>query len=273
MVKVKQSISGVLLIVVTVLVLLPILLVIVNSFRTNHSLAVSPIGLPTSLDLSNFGYVITHMNFFRGVGISTLITASSVALILLIGSAASWAIARTTRRWASGVYRLFIAGLTIPVFVMATPLYLEALQLGLLNNLVAVILVYTAFNMPFAVFFYTSFLRSVPQELEEAAAIDGCGPLRTYWHIILPMLRPSSAAMAVFIAISIWNDVTVPLLLLDSQDVQPLTLSIYSFVGTEGGIQQSQLFPAVLLATLPLFILFLVFQRYIVAGISAGVGK
>lgn len=270
---VKRRISDALLLIVAAIVLLPILLMVVNSFRSNADVARSPIGLPKGLDLSNYAFVLQHMNLPLAVFNSVLITGASVAVVVVLGSAASWPLARVVRRWSAAVYRLFIAGLTVPIFVLTTPLYLQVLQWHLLNNIGVVILIYAAFQLPFAVFFYVSFLRTVPQELEQAAAVDGCGPLRTYWYVILPMLRPTSAAMAIFVALSIWNDVTIPLLFLGTDQTRTLTLSIYSFVGAQGGIQQAQLFPAVVLAALPLFVIFLIFQRSIVAGISSGIGK
>ena len=270
---VNKKVSGVLLLVVTAIVLLPITLMVLNSFRENGDISRSPMGLPKKLYLDNYRFVFEHMNFPRAVMNSVIVTGASVLILIFVGAAASWAIARTTRRWGNWAYRLFLAGLTIPVFVLTTPLYLQMLQWHLLNNMAAVVLIYVAFQMPFAVFFYVSFLRSVPKELEQAAAVDGCGPLRTFWHIILPMLRPTTAAMAIFVSLSIWNDITIPLLFLGSNETRTLTMSIYTFVGTQGGIQQAQLFPAVVLAALPLFILFLIFQRSIVAGITAGVGK
>lgn len=271
--KTRNAVSSTLLLLVTGVILLPVFLMLLDSVRSNADVASHPIGMPASFQWQNYVAVFNQMGYLNSLKNSVVVTASSVALVVGAGSAASWAIARYTRRWANAAYRLFIAGLTIPVFVLTTPLYLLVQELGLLDKLVAVILIYAAFHLPFAVFFYVSFLRSVPEELEQAAAVDGCGPFMTYWHVILPMLKPATATMSIFVALSIWNDVVIPLLFLSSDNTKTVTLSVYSFIGTQGGIQPSQLFPSVVLATVPLFVVFLILQRHIVAGIAAGIGK
>lgn len=268
-----RLISAVLLLVVTVVILLPVLLLLLNSVRTDGDVAANPIGLPHPFTGGNYAFVFEQMNYLRSIANTLLIAGSSVLLIILTASAAAWAIARHVRRWTRMMYQLFIAGLTIPVFVITTPLYILMQQLGLLDTYFAPILIYTAFNLPFALFFYVSFLRSIPEELEDAAAIDGCGPFRTFWYIILPLLRPATATVIIFVVLNIWNDVTIPLLFLTSDNLKTVTLSVYSFVGTNGTVQASQLFPAVVLATAPLVVVFLFLQRHIVAGITAGVGK
>jgi raffinose/stachyose/melibiose transport system permease protein len=257
----------------TVIVLLPVILMLLTSIRTNHDIAVAPIGLPHPLSLGNYVSVFQQMNYVQSTFNTLLIATSSVVLVVVTASGAAWVIARYIRRWTRGMYQLFVAGLTIPVFVITTPLYLLMQQLGLLDTYFAPILIYTSFNLPFALFFYTSFLRSVPQELEDAAAIDGCGPFKTFWFVIFQMLRPSTATVLLFVVLNIWNDITIPLLFLSSPNLQTVTLSIYSFIGTNGSVQPSSLFPAVVLATAPLVVIFLFLQRHIVAGITAGVGK
>lgn len=268
-----RLISGILLLAVTLVILLPVVLMLVTSVRTDHDLAVAPIGIPHPFAFGNYAKVFGQMNYVRSIFNTLLIVGCSVLLIVITGSAAAWVIARHGRRWTRGMYQLFVAGLTIPWFVITTPLYLFIQQLGLLDTYFAPILIYTAFNLPFALFFYTSFLRSLPQELEDAAALDGCGPFKTFWYVVFPLLRPATATVLIFVALNIWNDITIPLLFLSSPDLQTVTLSIYSFIGTNGSVQPSSLFPAVVLATAPLVIIFLFLQRHIVAGITAGVGK
>ena len=272
-VRIGTLISASLLVVVTVIILLPVLLMLVNSVRTDGDVAAHPIGLPNPFAWSNYGFVFEQMNYLRSIANTLLIAALSVLGVIVTASAAAWVIARHARRWTRGMYQLFVAGLTIPVFVITTPLYLLMQQLGLLDTYLAAILIYISFNLPFALFFYVSALRSLPEELEDAAAIDGCGPFRTFWHVVFPLLRPATATVTIFVVLYIWTDVTIPLLFLSSDDLKTVTLSVYSFIGTNGTVQASQLFPAVVLATLPLVVIFLILQRHIVAGITAGIGK
>lgn len=271
--RVKNRISAILLVCVTVVIALPLVLIVVDSVRPEAEIASRPIGLPTTIAFENYVNVFSSMNYLRSLGNTLVIALLSVILVVVLAAPAAWVIGRRARWWSRAIYSAFIAGLTIPVFVVTTPLYLLMQQLGLLNTYAAAILIYTSFNLPFALFFYVSFLRAVPIELEDAAAIDGCSPLRTFVSIIFPLLRPATATISIFVVLNIWNDVIVPLLFLNTGDLGTVTLGVYSFIGTQGGESPSQLFPAVVLAAAPLVIIFLIIQRHIIAGITAGVGK
>lgn len=268
-----RAISGLLLVLVTLIILLPVFYMLTSSVRTTADLGANPLGLPNPFVWSNYTDVLANLDYGRALFNTVFVSLSAVALVVVTGSAAGWAIARHVRTWTKVSYRLFIAGLTIPIFVLTTPLYLFMQKLQLLDTYLAAILVYAAFNLPFAILFYVSFLRSVPQELEDAAAIDGCGPFRTFVSIVFPLLRPATATIAIFVTLSIWNDVVVPLLFMTSGGLKTVTLSVFQFVGTQNSIAAAQLFPAVVLAAAPLILLFLIFQRQIVGGITAGIGK
>lgn len=268
-----RVISGILLVIVTLIILLPVFYMLVSSVRTTADLGANPLGLPNPFAWENYGNVLSQLDYGRALFNTVLVSLSSVLIVVLFGSAASWAMARYVRRWTTAVYSLFIAGLTIPVFVLTTPLYLLMQKLQLLDTHLAAILVYAAFNLPFAILFYVSFLRSVPQELEDAAAIDGCGPFRAFWSVVFPLMRPATATIAIFVTLSIWNDVVIPLLFLTSGGVKTVTLAVFQFVGTQNSISAAQLFPAVVLAAAPLIVLFIIFQRHIIGGITAGIGK
>jgi raffinose/stachyose/melibiose transport system permease protein len=270
---VRHAVSGALLLGFTAFMLLPLVLVVNISLRPSTDAGASALDLPSRLAWSNYADVIHDMNYFMSVGNTLLITAASVVLVILAGSACAWAIVRRARRWTTWAYQLFVAGLTIPVFVMLTPLFLVMRTLGLLDNYLSVIVANAALNLPFAVFFYASFLRSVPAELEDAAAVDGSGLAGTYWRIVLPLLTPATATLAVLVTIGTWNDLVLPLVFLSSPEKSTLTLSVYSFLGTGGRFTPAQLFPAVVLATLPLVALALVLQRHVVAGITAGMNR
>jgi raffinose/stachyose/melibiose transport system permease protein len=258
--------------VVVVLVLAPVVYMIVTSLRSDGDVSGSSIGLPTHPAWSNYTAAISGMNYWRSAANTVIITGGTAVLTVLMGSLAAWAITRCVRGWTKLVYRLFLAGLTVPVFVFLTPLYMMLRSAHLLDSYQGTILVYTAINLPFAVFFYCSFLRSVPAELEEAATVDGASVLRVFWSVIFPLLRPATATLCILVTLAVWNDLVIPLLLLSSDNMQTVTQATYSFIGTYG-VKTSQLFPAVVLACAPIVVLFLILQRHIVAGITAGVGK
>ena len=271
--RVRRWLSGALLIAFTLFMLLPVAMVLNISFRPSTDRSTGALDLPSHIAWVNYVDVFHQMNYLISAGNTLLITLASTGLVVLTGSSCAWAISRHTRRWTTWAYRLFVSGLTIPVFVLVTPLFLLMRDLNLLDNYLSVVLANTALNLPLAVFFYSSFLRSVPVELEDAAAVDGCGLLGTYWWIVMPLLTPATATVAIFLALFSWNDLVLPLIFLSSPEKSTVVLSVYSFLGTGGSFQLAQLFPAVVMATLPLFILFLLLQRNIIAGITAGMGK
>jgi raffinose/stachyose/melibiose transport system permease protein len=271
--RLRQVLSGTLLVAFTIFMLLPVAMVVNISLRPATDVGTGAFDPPSSLAWGNYIDVFQRLNFLTSAGNTLLITVASAGLVILVGSSCAWAIARHTRRWTVWAYRLFVSGLTIPVFVLLTPLFLLMRDLHLLDNYLSVILANAAINLPIAVFFYSSFIRSVPAELEDAAAVDGCGLFGTYWRIVMPLLSPATATVAIFISLATWNDLILPLVFLSSPEKSTVVLSAYSLIGSRGKFQTAQLFPAVVLATMPLFILFLVLQRRIVAGITAGMSK
>ena len=270
--RLRSRLSAIGLLLVSFIVVAPILLMVKVSLQSSSDATAHPIGLPEHIDWSNYSNAFDAMDYGRSVFNTVLITGCSAVIVLLTGSLCAWPLARLTRAWTKVIYQFFVAGLTIPVFVMITPLYILMRNLHLLNSFTSVILSEAAVSLPFAVLFFTSFLRSIPTELEEAAAIDGAGPLRTYWHVVLPLLRPASATLLITITLAVWNDLIIPLVMLSSNNKQTIALDIYNTIGTHS-YSASQLLPAVVLGTAPLLLVFIVLQRHIVAGISAGVGK
>jgi raffinose/stachyose/melibiose transport system permease protein len=270
--KLRSIASQVGLLIVTLIVVAPILLMVKVSLQSDSDVAAHPLSWPSHFDWHNYVAAISAMNYGRSLYNTVLITGAAAVLVMLTGSLAAWPLARISRRWTKVVYQLFVAGLTVPVFVMITPLYMLMRDLQLLDTYTSVILAETAISLPFAVLFFTSFLRAVPPELEEAAAIDGAGPLRTYWHVIVPVLRPATATLVITLTLAVWNDLVIPLVLLTSNDKQTMTLDVYSTIGTHA-YSTSQLLPTVVLGAAPLLVVFLILQRHIVAGITAGVSK
>jgi len=260
------------LITVVIFFLLPIFFMILVAFKTTEEMAKSPFSLPSSLNFSNFATALQRLDFLRLSANTVIITALSCILTVLLSSLAAYPIARVRTRWMGGVYQLFLIGLTLPFFVVLLPLYLLARDLGLLGTIPGIVFVYTAFNLPFAIFFTAGFIAAIPLELEEAASMDGSTPFSTFWYIILPLLRPANATVAMFIALAIWNDLLLPLLFFNRTEQRTIMPGIYTVVG-EFSTPYNELFSAALLASLPLFVFYLILQRQIIAGISAGSTK
>ncbi|WP_263731164.1 carbohydrate ABC transporter permease [Cellulomonas sp. SG140] len=270
--RLSNGVASVVLVLFAALVLTPIYVLVVVSLHHGQSAPDNPFAFPTAPDWQNYRTAFVNMHYLRSVGNTLLITLATAALTVLTASLAAWAIVRHTRRWTRTVYQVFVSGLTIPIFVVLTPLYEVMQKLHLLDSYGGIVLAYAATTMPFAVFFFAGFLRTVPAELEEAAAVDGAGLLRTFARIVFPLLKPATATLAIFVVMQVWNDLILPLVLLSSDSKQTVTLAVYATIGTHT-LSPEQLLPTLVLGVLPLFAVFLSLQRYVVAGIAVGVGK
>lgn len=258
--------------VVVAIFMLPIVYMATMSLRTALEIAHEPLALPSRLNWENYVAAFSQMNYWRSVLNTLGITLTVTACVSLVASMAAYPLARVRGHLSNLVYMLLTVGLMIPMFVGLTPLYLLLRDIGLLDTYLGLVLAYSALNLPLGVFFYASFLKSIPAELEEAAVLDGCNSWQVYWHVILPLLRPITGTLAMFVTLHVWNDLVYPLLFLTDSEKFPITVSVFRFIGTQD-IDPVKLFPAAVLATLPLLAMFFVMQRRIVAGITAGAVK
>ncbi|MBN3822676.1 carbohydrate ABC transporter permease [Burkholderia sp. Ac-20384] len=259
-------------IAIVAIVLLPTIYMVLMSLRTGDDIIARPLGLPDHVFFGNYAAVFTQMNYWRSVANTIGITLAVTFLVALLSSLAAYPLARVKGRLSNAVYIVLTLGLTIPMFVSLTPLYVLFRDLHLLNTYLGVVLAYTVQSLPLGVFFYTSFLKRIPLELEEAAVMDGCSPLQVYWYIVLPLLRPITGTLAMFVTLSVWNDLVYPLLFLTDSSKFTITVAVFRFIGTND-IDPTKLFPAAVMGTLPLLVLFFILQRKIVAGITAGAVK
>lgn len=250
----------------------PFLIAVSIALRPAADVAADPLGFPTNLTLDNFVRTAQQIDYWRSTLNSLIFTVSSSIIVVLLGSMVSYPIARMTRRWTNSVYRYFIVGLTIPFFVLVAPLYLLFRDLQLLNTHLGTIIIYSAMNLPIAVFFFSSFIRNVPVELEEAAAIDGSGPYRTFFTIVLPLLRPVVATLLTTLVLGIWNDLLVPLIFMQGTENRTVMSNAFALLDPRK-VDPTTLFPAALLGVAPLLVVFLVLQRQIIDGIAAGAVK
>ncbi|MFJ5879970.1 carbohydrate ABC transporter permease [Kitasatospora cineracea] len=250
----------------------PFLYAVSTSLRPARDVARDPVALPTRITFENFTRVFSQIEYARSLLNTLLITGGTCVVVVLLGAMAGYALGRSLRRWSVWTYRAFMAGLSVPFFVIIAPLYLLMRDLGLLGSMAGVILIYAAGNLPIAVFFYTSFVRSIPDELDEAAQLDGAGRLRTFVSIYLPLLGPVTATLLLFVTLTVWNDLIVPLVFL--QDASQRTIMVNAYALLDPKIAQpTDLFPAALLGILPLLVLFVFFQRRMVEGMSGGAVK
>lgn len=252
--------------------LVPLLIMVWNSFRSDQELVAEPLGLPDSPSLDAYREAWVEASFSTYFLNSVLVTTASVALSTVVSLLAAYALARSRSRLMAVLEQVFVAGLMMPVFLMIVPIFYLLDTIGLASTRTGLILVYSAVSIPFSVFVLATFLRQLPEELEDAARIDGAGPLRTFWSVLLPLVRPAVATVVVFRFVPVWNDFFYPLILVRDHARYTLPVGLTTFFG-EYQTSWSTLFAGLVIATLPLVVLFLVATRQIVAGLTAGMGR
>lgn len=254
------------------IMLLPLVYMVMMSFKTSTEIAQDPLGLPESLYWGNYMAALSSMGYVRSVLNSMGITISVIVVVVFAGAMAAYPLARLQNRISRVIVMVMALGLATPNFVTITPIYVIFRDLGLLDSYLGIVLAFAALKLPLAVFFYTSFIAAIPIELEEAARLDNCNNWQIFWHVIRPLLAPVTATLSLFVMIMVWNDFIYPLLLLTDKDKLTVMIAVYKFVGNTG-IDPTKLFPAAVLGSLPLLLMFAVFQRKIMAGATAGVVK
>lgn len=250
----------------------PLVFAVMTAIRPEADVIQSPLGFPTRVTFDNFVAAFSQMNYAQGLFSTVVILLGTSVLTVALGSMASYPLSRIGRNWSKNVYRLFLLGTTVPIWVLLAPLYLLVRGMGLLGSYPGVILIYTAGLLPVSIFFYTSFIRQVPTELEEAASIDGAGSFRTFFQIVFPLLAPMTVTLLTYISLSVWNDLVIPLIFLQSGSNGTIMSNAYSLINPKL-VSPTTLFPAVLLGVIPLLIMFIALQRYVVSGVVSGAVK
>ncbi|MDO4573064.1 MAG: carbohydrate ABC transporter permease [Clostridia bacterium] len=263
--------------VIAVVYLLPILLVLVNSFKTNNAVNLETFALPnaeTFMGLQNYvkGMTFGNYPFLKSVGYSLFITLVSSALILLCTSMAAWYIARVNSRFAKIVFYLCVFSMVVPFQMVMFTLSRTADSLKL-NTPWTIPVVYLGFGAGLAVFMFTGFVKSLPLEIEEAAAIDGCGPVRTFFSVVLPMLKPTLISVGVLEIMWIWNDYLLPYLVLDVNEYKTIPIHIQYLKGSYGTVDMGATMALIMLSIVPIIIFYLICQKYIIKGVAAGAVK
>jgi raffinose/stachyose/melibiose transport system permease protein len=251
------------------IILIPILVMISIAFRTSASYSADPIAIPHGLTLGNFARAWIDGNLFSAFVNTAIITVASVLLIVAIGSLASYSIVRWVGSGGNRLYVYFALGLIVPFQLGLPTLYKIWAQLGLVDNLFGVILIQVGAGLPFAIFLYSGFLRTVPLELEESAKLDGASDLRTFVSIVFPLLRPATATVVILEAIAVWNDLIVSLYFLQSTNNQTLpkaTIGFQSLFNNDTPV----IFACAILTVIPIIAIFISLQRFFLSGLTAG---
>lgn len=254
----------------SLLMLIPLALIVVNAFKSDAEAITMTLSLPKQWTLSNFAEVIEKGKLFRSFLNSFLYAGSATIIAVVLGSMAAYVFSRRRDRLNNGIYMYMVLGIVIPINYVAL---MKVMQITHLNNSApGIILLYVATQLPFTVFLIYGFVSKVPVELDEAAVIDGCGPIRLFFSIILPMLKSSMVTAAVLCFLNTWNEFVMPLYFLNSSEKWPMTLAVYNFFG-QFEKSWNLICADILLTCLPVIIMYLVCQKYIVGGQTAGAVK
>ena len=257
--------------------IMPIVEVAINSFKSNAAINTNAFSLPTAesfMGLDNYikGMTFGNYPFLKSVGYSLLITVVSVALILLFTSMTAWYIARVNSRFSKIFYYLCLFSMIVPFQMVMFTLTFTADQLKL-NTPWTIPVIYLGFGAGMAIFMFVGFIKGLPLEIEEAAAIDGCGPVRTFFFVVLPMLKPTLISVGILETMWVWNDYLLPYLVLDRTEYMTIPILVQYLKGSYGSVDLGATMALILLSIIPVIVFYLTCQKYIIKGVAAGAVK
>ena len=261
--------------IISVVYMFPILLVLMNSFKKKAYISRKPFAIPSGkmyVGLDNYFRGVKQANFFEGAKWSLVITVGSVFLILLCTSLCAWYIVRVKSIVTSAIYYLCL-------FAMIVPFQMEMFTLSKLANTLklntpwGLWIIYLGFGAGLAVFMFTGFVKSIPLEIEEAAMIDGCNPLQTFFGVVLPIMKPTCVTVAILQTMWIWNDYLLPYLVLDLKKYTTIPIAVQYLKGGYGSVDMGAMMGVLVLAIIPIIVFYLFCQKYIIEGVVAGAVK
>ena len=260
--------------VLSVLFLAPIFIVLYNSFKGKLYISRTPFALPnatTFSGLDNYINGIEKTGFISAFGLSVFITICSTAVIILFTSMTAWYITRVKSKITSFLYYLFVFSMIVPFQMVMFTMSKIANMLSL-DNPIGIIIIYLGFGAGLSVFMFSGFVKSIPIDIEEAAMIDGCNPIQTFFLIVLPLLKPIAITVAILNVMWIWNDYLLPTLVLGS-DYKTLPMAVQYLRGGYGAVDMGAMMAVLVLAIIPIVIFYLVCQKHIIEGVAAGAVK
>ncbi len=262
------------LIILSIVFLAPIFIVLYNSFKGKLYISRSPFALPNSTSfsgLANYVNGIDKTGFISAFGYSLFITVGSTAVIILFTSMTAWYITRVKSKFTSCLYYLFVLSMIVPFQMVMFPMSKVANMLSL-DNPLGIIIIYLGFGSGLSVFMFSGFVKSIPIDIEEAAMIDGCSPVKTFFLIVLPLLKPIAITIAILNVMWIWNDYLLPYLLLGTE-YKTIPIAVQYLRGGYGAVDIGAMMAILVLAIIPIVIFYLTCQKHIIEGIAAGAVK
>ena len=260
---------------ISIFYVLPVVVVLFNSFKKKSYINLEPFKLPnetTFTGLDNYATAINQYDFLKAVGWTVFITVGSVIVILLCTSMCAWFITRVRTRVTRAIYILCVFSMVVPFQMVMFTLSLVTDRLGL-GTPWGLIIIYLGFGAGLAVFMFCGFVKSIPIEIEEAAMIDGCSPLRTFFSVVLPIMQPTYISVGILETMWIWNDFLLPYLTLDIKKYKTISIIIQYMKGSYGRVDMGAIMAALIMAIIPVVIFYLACQKHIIKGVAAGAVK
>ncbi len=260
---------------ISILFVSPILIVLMNSFKKKAFISLEPFKFPNEksyVGLENYLTSISKYDFIKAVGWTVFITVLSVIVILVCCSMCAWYITRVQNKITKLIYLLCVFSMVIPFQMVMFTLSGTADTLGL-NTPWGLIIVYLGFGAGLAVFMFCGFVKSIPVEIEEAAMIDGCNPIRTFFSVVLPIMKPTYISVGILEAMWIWNDFLLPYLILDIKKYKTISIIIQYMKGSYGRVDMGAIMACLIMAVIPVIVFYLSCQKYIIKGVAAGAVK
>ncbi len=261
--------------IVSVLYMYPIILVVINSFKKKAYISKAPFALPsekTFVGIENYIRGIEKTGLISAFGWTVFITVLSVAVIILCCSMTAWYIVRVKNLATSIIYTACLVAMVVP-FQMEMYTLSKIANMLHMDNPWGIIIIYLGFGAGLAVFMFTGFVKSIPLEIEEAAMIDGCTPIQTFFQVVMPIMKPTCITVAILQAMWIWNDYLLPSLVLDTKKYKTLSIAIQYLKGGYGSVDMGAMMGVLVISIIPIIIFYLACQKYIIEGVVAGAVK
>lgn len=272
--RIQDYVIFVVLLALAILFLSPILIVLMNSFKGKFFISDTPFLFPdasTFVGLKNYTSGVAKTGFFNAFGMSLFITVCSVAVIVLFTSMTAWYITRVKGKFTNMLYYVFVFSMIVP-FQMVMFTLSKTANVLLIDNPIGIILIYLGFGSGLSVFLFSGFVKSIPLEIEEAVMIDGCGPVQSFFKVVLPILKPIAITVAILNVMWVWNDYLLPYLIIGTE-YRTIPIAIQYLKGGYGSIDMGAMMAMLVLAIIPIVIFFLTCQKYIIEGVVAGAVK
>lgn len=272
--RIVGTVSHTMLTIWSLIVILPLLWTIMTSFKTTTEIFASPFALPENWSFDNYFKAWTTAGIGSYFLNSVIVVGCALIIVMMLGAMCAYVLARFAFPGSRAIYYLMLAGLTFPIFLAIVPLFFILKNVGLLNTLPGLIITYVAFALPFTVFFLFSFFKALPNEIAEAAALDGAGEWRTFFQVMLPMARPGLASVLIFNFLGLWNQFLIPVALNTNTKNYVLSQGLAAFASQAGyAVDFGALFAAVVITVVPVLIIYVIFQRQLQGSVSQGTSK